>query len=66
MAAGVMFKIGEPVTCDQECGHRDCAASRKMAATPCHLCQKLIEPGRRYYREDDGRLVHEACLEATE
>lgn len=49
MAAGVMFKLGEPITCNDPCAHKDCAANRAQAALPCHLCGKAIRPGERYY-----------------
>ena len=66
MAYGVMPKLGEPVTCDGPCEHRDCAATRAMAATPCHYCGKVVEAGDTYYLEEH-KPVHFLCAhEAVE
>ena len=51
------------------CGHTDCAASRRTAASVCRLCGAPIGYERRYYVDPDGeaslfQFVHAACLEA--
>lgn len=63
MAAGIMPKIGEPVTCDGPCKHRDCKLTRELAATPCSICDKIIRAGARYYLRDN-KPVHASCVEA--
>jgi hypothetical protein len=79
MAAGIMVNLGEPVTCDEECNHRDCLLWRKMVGQACSVCGKPIQPGQRYYRNDkplpdgavtlsidsymDGLFDHAGCPE---
>ena len=64
MAAGMLSKPGsEYGPCAGECDHTDCAATRRMAETPCRICKEPIGYDRRFYREDDGSLVHAVCLE---
>jgi hypothetical protein len=45
MAYFTMPKIGEPITCNGDCGHRDCQLTREQANTPCDACGKIIEAG---------------------
>lgn len=62
MAAGIMPKIGEPVTCDSPCEHRDCQATRKLAETPCAICKEPIKAGSRFYMRKN-EPVHAKCVE---
>ncbi len=32
----------------------------------CRRCNVLIERGHRYYRDDDGKLIHYACRAAED
>lgn len=52
--------------CIEPCEHRDCAASREIAAAPCLLCRESIGFNRHYYdyegAEGKGQ-VHAACYE---
>lgn len=65
MAAGTISKPGTlygPCV-DENCGHTDCAASRKMAATACALCGEPIGYERLFYQRDNWTvLVHTACM----
>lgn len=63
MAAGLMPKIGEPTTCDGPCKHRDCQLTRKLAATPCSICNQLIAAGARFYHRGNEEIVHASCAE---
>lgn len=47
--------------CLDECQHRDCAETRKMAAEVCHYCGETIGYERGFFKTDEG-LVHSACL----
>lgn len=64
MAAGILPKPGTELgPCeDHGCGHTDCAETRRMAAVICRLCGEPVGYERRFY-DDEGRLVHGACLE---
>jgi hypothetical protein len=67
MAAGILAKPGtDPGPCKGECHHRDCAETRRMAASTCRICGKPIGYERRFYRAPDGppgALLHAICLE---
>lgn len=49
--------------CKKDCKHIDCAETRKQAATHCFRCWMVIGYEVRFYRADDGRLVHAVCEE---
>ncbi len=63
MAYFTMPKVGEPITCDGECGHKDCQATRKQAATPCDACGKIIEAGKPFVfiKQEPLKIRHYAC-----
>jgi hypothetical protein len=64
MAAGILARPGTTTgPCKVACAHRDCAETRGMAATLCADCQKPIGYGVRFYRDEQGGLVHAACFE---
>ena len=70
MAAGTLPGPGEKNyrgedigPCADACKHIDCAATRRMAATPCDLCGAAIGYGVRFYQQTDDRLRHELCAE---
>lgn len=69
MAAGMLASPGtEYGPCENDCDHRDCTATRKMAATVCRICKVQIGYDRRFYSEGDPvqmvrrGLVHAVCL----
>lgn len=69
MAAGMLSSPGtEYGPCENDCDHRDCAATRTMAATVCRICKVQIGYDRRFYSEGDPAkmvrrgLVHAVCL----
>ena len=78
MAAGILAEIGtEYGPCKEECKHRDCDLTRRMAAAHCAICGKPIGYGVRFYQlqEKDERnsrcgtivegnqYTHAVCLE---
>ena len=65
MAAGVLPKPGDKIgPCAGKCKHRDCAATRRDAATACRFCVKAIGFGVGFYRSRlDGGLAHSSCFE---
>lgn len=63
MAAGTLPEPGSKHgPCADPCAHTDCAETRRMAETPCHVCGKPIGYERPFYREG-LTLSHAACLE---
>ena len=65
MAAGTLPAPGtEYGPCVGDCSHRDCAKTRKDAASVCPLCEEPIGYETPYYVDDDKSLVHARCLEA--
>lgn len=67
MAAGTLPPPGTGFgPCATPCQHKDCAATRTMAAAVCGYCSEPIGYDRRFYVEGDDRLrdlVHASCLE---
>lgn len=68
MAPGQLPKPGtEPGPCVPTCDHRDCAATRRMAAALCVHCSKTIGYETSFYNvTPDGepawsKLAHFAC-----
>lgn len=66
MAAGILpapgTKAGPCRT--TACGHRDCAATRVDAASPCRFCGKDIGYGKPFYRARlSGALGHGLCVD---
>jgi len=47
--------------CEGECGHSDCARTRRDAAAPCRICGEPIGYDRAFHYEGGG-AVHHACL----
>ena len=45
---------------DEDCGHRDCEQTRKMANTKCDICGIKIGYETPFYKTDEG-LVHAEC-----
>ena len=70
MAAGVMPAPGtEYGPCEDECQHRDCAATRERAAFICRYCGEPIGYDTRFYIEGrpiDLLAVHALCAELEE
>lgn len=72
MAAGLLPPPGTRYgPCrEADCGHHDCAATRRVAAALCTLCSKPIGFDTRYYNERDRptdawSYVHADCREAV-
>lgn len=66
MAAGTLPHPGsEYGPCKEPCTHRDCAATREMAARVCPLCTHPIGYGVRFYQDsgDPGVFRHAECAE---
>jgi hypothetical protein len=64
MATGVLPKPGSKLgPCEPDCAHRDCACTRKMAATVCGLCPEQIGYDTEFYDDRELGLVHAECLE---
>ena len=72
MAASRLPAPGTPYgpCLDPQCGHADCALTRRDAARRCRLCERPIGYETRVYRDPDQppahdpqQLVHAACLE---
>lgn len=61
MAAGTVPQLGEPITCDEPCRHKDCEEIRALVGSPCRICGTALKSGQRYFRESDGQLTHEVC-----
>jgi len=62
MAAGILPKPGMKLgPCRKPCSHRDCAESRRMAATICRFCGLAVGYNTRFYNADG--LCHADCLE---
>lgn len=57
-----VVRRGRIVRAAEECGHRDCAASRQQASSPCTTCGRAIGYETRYYRDGDG-YQHADCAE---
>lgn len=63
MAAGILQPPGlEHGPCAVPCNHIDCAKTREMAATQCHMCGKLIGYETRFYSRGNT-FAHAVCLE---
>jgi hypothetical protein len=64
MAASALPKPGSKYgPCETDCEHRDCAATREMADHNCVGCGDKIGYEIRFYRDDDGDLIHMVCAE---
>jgi len=67
MAWSTLPKPGKTVNgeyigpCIDECSHRDCLETRRMAMTRCHFCEKTIGFEAPFQKDQDGRLVHFLC-----
>ena len=45
-----------------ECGHVDCAESRRQASTLCDICRLPIGYSNRFYQHDEWKvLTHQLC-----
>ena len=63
MASSCLPKPGtEFGPCAGVCEHRDCADTRRIAATICPDCREPIGYGRHFYKDGDGH-AHAVCLE---
>lgn len=52
--------------CVEPCAHRDCAETRRQAATACRLCGEPVGYETPFYRADEpGALEHVACAETA-
>lgn len=47
--------------CWHECQHTDCGLTRRMAYTPCQLCQEAIGYETGFYSEGRDKLIHRKC-----
>lgn len=63
------FAIAEPKngtdsgTCiSEDCGHTDCAATRKFVAQPCPGCGEPLGYGKNLIGSDEG-TVHLRCMD---
>lgn len=66
MAAGILSKPGTKYgPCANECGHVDCAHTRKMATSNCTICNQPIGYETRFYvgQVDKNTYYHALCLE---
>lgn len=68
MAAGILSLPGtKHGPCKNECKHKDCAGTRKMAESICPRCEKAIGYETRFYKitgEITGtEYYHADCLE---
>lgn len=62
MAASALPRPGtEYGPCEGSCEHTDCAATRAMADRNCAGCAEKIGYDQRFFREDDGSLLHMKC-----
>lgn len=63
MAASFLSKPGTKYgPCPKvDCGHTDCAATRAMAERNCIGCAEKIGYDQRFFREDNGDLIHMKC-----
>lgn len=66
MAAGRLPKPGsEYGPCVERCEHRDCAANRAQAQSPCRICGEPIGYERPFFQESDSGqplvLAHALC-----
>lgn len=61
MAYFIMPAVGEPVTCDIPCEHKDCQFVRELTTTPCDLCGKTVEAGRPYVLTENHKPRHYRC-----
>ena len=66
MASGMLSKPGDEFgpCLDENCGHTDCDATRKQAATLCGICGEPIGYERFFcQRENWAILEHVVCME---
>lgn len=71
MAAGYLDRPGTKFgPCETECLHTDCAATRRMVASPCATCGEPIGYDRGFFSNHDEHRVksgdapeyeHELC-----
>ena len=62
MAASSLAKPGTKYgPCKGQCQHTDCAATREMASRNCVSCAEQIGYDTRFFREEDGSLLHMKC-----
>lgn len=69
MAAGHLSPPGtEWGPCEQECQHRDCAQTRRMAGMACRICGETIGYDRQFFIEGETvpgvgptQMVHAVC-----
>lgn len=63
MASGYLPKPGTPHgPCEGECQHKDCAATRRMAASKCTICRKRIGYEVAFFRDAPDSLQHAKCV----
>lgn len=67
MAAGILPpESGHELSPCVKCEHRDCAATRVLAASICRLCDKPIGWETRFYKDEvaaGSEWVHALCEE---
>ena len=66
MAAGY---LDPNLPCKDECKHKDCAATRTIAAALCYWCKQPIGYDTAFYHrpqeEEGGGWEHAVCLETA-
>lgn len=72
MAAGIMPKLGEPLTCDEPCAHSDCAATRELIGRLCVICLRPVNSGESFYEAPSRArmagqiaITHAVCEESA-
>lgn len=67
MAAGNLPAPGTKYgPCKGPCDHLDCAATIRMASTPCRICGECIGYGIRFYMESEPEVRPRALVHADE
>jgi len=65
MAASALPRPGTQLgPCEDTCEHRDCAATRALAAAPCFDCGQPIGYDTRFYQLDKDAYSHYVCAHA--
>ena len=65
MAYLIMPTLGEPMTCDVPCAHKDCAWWRSIVGSPCTICTQPVEAEDRFHYDapPNDAVMHARCYE---